>query len=162
MAADLQRDTADLRFPVALHGLFEGPPPLFRDGLPPHLQIYLIAVVPAAVGVTGLISEGWQDPHQRVLWRDFHWHPQQVKVTRPVHKVLVEWTEMGQFLRGQRGVTCPVQRKDNRPGLLTHRVRWHNIGHLAGGVSFQILIVNGIDLSGIGFHGFTLPSSVFL
>ena len=162
MAADLHRDTADLRHPVALRGLLEGPPPLLRDGLPPDLEIHIIAVTPAAVGAAGLVGEGWQGTHQRVLGRDLHRHPQQMKVTGPVHEIYVEQAEMRQFLRSQRGVAYPIQREDHRPGLLAHRVRRRNVGHLAGSVAFQILIVNGIDLSGAGFHGFTLLSSVFL
>ena len=100
MAADLHRDTADLRHPVALRGLLEDPPPLLRDGLPPDLEIHIIAVTPAAVGAAGLVGEGRQGPHQRILGRDLHRHPQQVEVTGPVHEVLVERAEMGQFLRG--------------------------------------------------------------
>ena len=56
MAADLHRNTADLCFPVALHGLLEGPPPLFRDGLPSDLEVHIVAVIPAAVGVAGLVK----------------------------------------------------------------------------------------------------------
>ena len=61
MTADLHRLAADLRFPVALYGLLEGPPPLLRDLLPLDLTVHLIAVIPATVGVAGLIGEGWQD-----------------------------------------------------------------------------------------------------
>ena len=162
MVVDLHRDTADLRHPVALRGLLEGPPPLLRDGLPPDLEIHIMAVTPASVGAAGLVGEGRKCTHQRVLGWDFHRHPQQMKVTGPVHEVLVERAEMGQFLRSQRGVPHPIQREDHRPRFFAHRVRRRNIGHLAGGVAFQILVVNGIDLSSAGFHGFTLLSSVFL
>ena len=64
---------------------------------------------------------------------------------RQVHEVLVERAEMGQFLQCQRGVTCPVQREDHRPRLFAHRVWRRNIGHLAGGVAFQILVIDCID-----------------
>ena len=83
-----------------------------------------------------------------------------VKVTGPVHEVLVERMEMGQFLRGQRGVAHPIQREDHRPGLLAHRVRRCNIGHLTGGVAFQVLVVDRIDRSGASFHGAAILSSV--
>ena len=157
MAADLHRDAADLCFPVALHGLLEGPPPLFRDGLPSDLEGHIVAVIPAAVGVAGLVGEGRQGPHQRILGRDLHRHPQQMEVPGPVHEVLVERAETGQFLRCQRGVTCPVQREDHCPGLPAHRARRRDIGHLAGGVAFQVSIVDCIDLSGLCFHTCASP-----
>jgi len=160
MAADLHRDAADFRLLVTVHGLLEGPPPFLRDGLPPDLEVHIIAVIPAAVGAAGLIGEGRQGPHKRVLGRDFHRHPQQVELPGPVHEVLVERAEMGQLLRRQRGVPHPLQGEDHRPGLLAHRVRRRNIGHLAGGVAFQVLVIDGIDRSGAGFHGATLLSSV--
>ena len=162
MAADLHRDTADLRFLFALHGLLEGPPPFLRNGLPPDLEVHIIAVTPASIGAAGLVGEGRKCAHQLILGRDLQRYPQQMEVAGPVHEVLVEWAEMRQFLRSQRGVAHPIQREDHRPGLLTHRVRRRNICHLAGGVAFQILVVDGIDLSSIGFHGFMLLSSVFL
>ena len=162
MAADLHRDTADLRFLFALHGLLEGPPPFLQNGLPPDLEIHIIAVTPASVGTAGLVGEGRKCAHQFILGRDLQRHPQQVEVAGPVHEVLVERAEMGQFLRSQRGVAHPIQREDHRPRFFAHRVRQRNIGHLAGGVAFQILVVDCIDLSGGGFHGFTLLSSVFL
>ena len=121
-----------------------------------------MAVTPAAVGVAGLVGEGRKCAHQRVLGRDLQRHPQQMKVTGPVHEIHVERAEMRQFLRSQRGVPHPVQREDHRPRLFAHHVRRRNIGHLTGGVAFQILVVDRIDLSGIGFHGTTLLSSVFL
>ena len=107
MAANLHRDTADLRFSVALHDHLEGPLPLFRDGLPSDLEVHIIAVIPATVGAAGLVGEGQKCAHQRVLRWGLHQHPQQVKVTGPVHKVLVELAEMGQFLRSQRDVSSP-------------------------------------------------------
>ena len=78
MAADLQLDAADLRFLVALHGLLEGPPLFLRDGLPPDLEVHIITVAPAAVGVAGLVGEGGQCAHQRILRWDFYGHSQQV------------------------------------------------------------------------------------
>ena len=125
MAANLHRDTADLRFSVALHDHLEGPLPLFRDGLPSDLEVHIIAVIPATVGAAGLVGEG-------------------------------------QFLRSQRDVSHPVQREDDRPVPFAHRVRRRNIGHIAGDVAYQVLIVNCIDLSDAGFRGTTLLSSVFL
>ena len=56
----------------------------------------------------------------------------------------------------------PVQREDDRPVPFAHRVRRRNIGHIAGDVAYQVLIVNCIDLSDAGFRGITLLSSVFL
>ena len=34
---------------------------------PPDLEVHIIAVTPAAVGVTGLVGEGRKCAHQRVL-----------------------------------------------------------------------------------------------
>ena len=100
MAADLHRDTADFRLLVTVHGLLEGPPPFLRNGLPPDLEIHIIAVTPAAVGAAGLVGERRKCAHQLILGRDLQRHPQQMKVAGPVHEVLVEWAEMGQFVRG--------------------------------------------------------------
>ena len=99
MVVDLQLDTADLRHLVALHGLLEGPPPFLQNGLPPDLEIHIIAVTPASVGAAGLVGEGRKCAHQFILGRDLQRHPQQVEVAGPVHEVLVERAEMGQFLR---------------------------------------------------------------
>lgn len=104
------------------------------------------------IGKAGLVGKGRQDTHQRVLGRNFHRHPQQMERTGPVHEVFVERTEMGQLLRSQRGVSHPAQGEDHRTGLGAHRVRRCDIGYLAGGVAFQVLVADRIDLSGLCFY----------
>ena len=103
-------------------------------------------------------------PHLRPLYKDFMYWSRDLHLLRvplevpgPVHEVLVERAETGQFLRCQRGVTCPVQREDHCPGLPAHRARRRDIGHLAGGVAFQVSIVDCIDLSGLCFHTCASP-----
>ena len=103
-AADLHRDTADFRLLVTVHGLLEGPTPFLRNGLPPDLEIHIIAVTPAAVGAAGLVGEGRKCAPPSLYWGgDLQRHPQQVELPGPVHEVLVERAEMGQFLPQSEG-----------------------------------------------------------
>lgn len=50
-----------------------------------------------------------------------------------------------------------VWKIDHCPGLPAHRARRRDIGHLAGGVAFQVSIVDCIDLSGLCFHTCASP-----